>query len=352
MKKFLLKKIPVFIIFGLLLIVSIALSLIHIKYEVVAPYKINDVKNVISVDDGYSQIGSFNTTSVLHSSKVSIYQYLISKLSPATLSYKSSNIVDLTSNRNYNSGSIQKSVSITDSIIIAYKKAGVPIEYEYLGIIVETVSVYTPVDINVGDVITKVNGVSFNNNEEFLALYNAYRTSSDCYDEETKKFTIPLTINGKDVDVVTNYYSTYENQKIPYLGFYHYDYYKINYDTLNPKISLYTTTTGGPSGGLMQALSIFNQLMEFDYTYGMKIAGTGTIDVDGNVGEIGGMYSKIFTAYFNKVKIFFVPYKVDMTSNYDEAMEAYKALGSPKSLKIVPVTTIDDAIIYLKGLGD
>ena len=352
MKKFLIKKLPIIIIFGLISIGTLVLNFVHIKYEVITPYKISNVELTMSVDGGYEQAGSFNTTSVLHSSKVNVLSYLFSKLSPSAISYKSSNVVDVGGLRNQKSGSVQKQVSITDSIICAYKKANIDINYEYLGLIIETVSVYTPETIQVGDVITKVNGVSFSNSEEFLALYNSYRRSSECYNEEKKAWLIPLTINDEDKIIETKYYLTDGEELIPVLGIYHYDYYKIDFESMDPKISLYQTRTGGPSGGLMQSLSIYNQLTSFDYTYGKLIAGTGTIDVDGNVGEIGGMYSKIFTAYFNNVEIFFVPYSEDMTSNYEDAMKAYKALGSPKKLQIVKVSTIDDAINYLKSIGE
>ena len=103
----------------------------------------------------------------------------------------------------------------------------------------------------------------------------------------------------------------------------------------------------------MQALSVFNSLTPVDYSYGLKIAGTGTIDPFGNVGAIGGMYSKIFTAYFNDVDIFFVPYLEEgQNDNYEDAIKAYEALGSPASLKLVKVSTIDDAISYLKAMGE
>ena len=36
--------------------------------------------------------------------------------------------------------------------------------------------------------------------------------------------------------------------------------FDINYDTISPKISVKNTNVGGPSGGLMQTLSIFNKL--------------------------------------------------------------------------------------------
>ena len=39
------------------------------------------------------------------------------------------------------------------------------------------------------------------------------------------------------------------------------------------------------------------KLTDFDYTRGLKICGTGTININGIVGEIGGIKQKIHTAH-------------------------------------------------------
>lgn len=54
----------------------------------------------------------------------------------------------------------------------------------------------------------------------------------------------------------------------------------------------------------MMSLAIYNYLTENDITHGLKIAGTGTIDADGNVGTIGGIEYKIKGAIKNKVDVF------------------------------------------------
>ena len=46
---------------------------------------------------------------------------------------------------------------------------------------------------------------------------------------------------------------------------------------------------GGPSAGLVHALVIADLLDRTDYARGQDIAATGTIDVDGNVGPVGGV---------------------------------------------------------------
>ncbi len=65
---------------------------------------------------------------------------------------------------------------------------------------------------------------------------------------------------------------------------------------------------GGPSGGLMFSLQIYQQISGKDLQRGRKIAGTGTINSDGTVGEIGGIDKKVIAAHRAGATIFFAPY--------------------------------------------
>ena len=112
--------------------------------------------------------------------------------------------------------------------------------------------------------------------------------------------------------------------------------------------TIYDSNTGGSSGGLIQALFIFNQLTEFDYTLGLKIAGTGTIDIDGSVGSIGGIEQKIITSHLNGMDIFFVPHLSDRESdNYIRAKAQLDLLNS--DMILVPVASFEEAIDYLEN---
>ena len=53
---------------------------------------------------------------------------------------------------------------------------------------------------------------------------------------------------------------------------------------------------GGPSAGMMFTLTLYNALSSKDLTGGRKIAGTGTISLDGTVGPIGGVKQKVAAA--------------------------------------------------------
>ena len=113
----------------------------------------------------------------------------------------------------------------------------------------------------------------------------------------------------------------------------------------DPKINLkFKKTDSGPSGGFMMSLTIYDTLMGANLSKGKKIAGTGTIDDSGNVGEIGGAQYKLKGAVKDKMDIFFVP----AGKNYDEVMKVKNK--NNYDIKVIPVDTLDDAIKYLERL--
>ncbi|HYO41280.1 MAG TPA: PDZ domain-containing protein [Nocardioidaceae bacterium] len=63
----------------------------------------------------------------------------------------------------------------------------------------------------------------------------------------------------------------------------------------------------GPSAGLIFSLGIYDLLTPGSLSGGTDIAGTGTIDEDGNVGSVGGIQQKIVAAREAGAKIFLVP---------------------------------------------
>ena len=96
---------------------------------------------------------------------------------------------------------------------------------------------------------------------------------------------------------------------------------------------------GGPSAGLMFSLAVFDVVTPGDLTNGHKIAGTGTIDVNGNVGAIGGVQQKVAAAERAGAEYFLVP-----ADNYGDA----QAVAG--RIKVVKVTTASEARQFLETL--
>ena len=95
---------------------------------------------------------------------------------------------------------------------------------------------------------------------------------------------------------------------------------------------------GGPSAGLMFTLGIIDKLKPEDLTGGKIIAGTGTIDDEGNVGPIGGIPQKLVGAKQAGAQLFLVP-----ADNCAEAMR-----NAVDGLPMAEVATDKDALTALQ----
>lgn len=104
-------------------------------------------------------------------------------------------------------------------------------------------------------------------------------------------------------------------------------------------ISFDTGKIGGPSGGLMMTLALYDQLTPDDITAGRKVAGTGTIACDGGVGAIGGIEQKVAGAEDAGAEIFLAP-----SGNFAAAREV------ADEIEVVSVRNFDQALAYLEDL--
>jgi Lon-like protease len=95
---------------------------------------------------------------------------------------------------------------------------------------------------------------------------------------------------------------------------------------------------GGPSAGMMYALGLYDLLTPGDLTDGRLIAGTGTMELDGSIGPIGGIADKIVAAHSVGAQVFLVP--------KDDLAEARTVDAG--AMQLISVGSFDDA---LKALG-
>ena len=99
---------------------------------------------------------------------------------------------------------------------------------------------------------------------------------------------------------------------------------------------------GGPSAGLMFALAIYDTLTEGSLTGGEAVAGTGTLDLEGAVGPIGGIQQKIAGAERDGATLFLVP-----PDNCAEALEVDD--GEPR---LVRADTFESALESVQTWAD
>jgi len=124
--------------------------------------------------------------------------------------------------------------------------------------------------------------------------------------------------------------------------------------TLPFEVSIDTGRIGGPSAGLAFTLALIDELTEGELTGGANIAVTGTINLDGSVGPIGGLTQKVNAVLQHDVEVFLVPAsqfefrepgegEPDLRQQLDDAGHG--------DVEIIPVATLDDALDALVRLG-
>ena len=107
------------------------------------------------------------------------------------------------------------------------------------------------------------------------------------------------------------------------------------------KVEIDSGEVGGPSAGLAFTLALIDRLTPGSLTGHARVAVTGTINLDGRVGPVGGVAQKTEVAVSDGAKLFIVP-----TDEYAAAKKA--AHGR---MKIRQVSDVDQALAILRDLG-
>lgn len=124
------------------------------------------------------------------------------------------------------------------------------------------------------------------------------------------------------------------------------DHYEID---IKRNVKINVGDIGGPSAGLMFSLEIYNQTVNGDFTKGYNISGTGTIDMDGNVGQVGGIQEKITAVEKAGMDIFFCPVDLVIGDTNEYEVKA-KAKKEAYKVMVIPVKNLQEAIDYLEKL--
>jgi PDZ domain-containing protein len=107
------------------------------------------------------------------------------------------------------------------------------------------------------------------------------------------------------------------------------------------KVNLASEGIVGPSAGLAFTLGLLQELDPADLTGGLKVAASGTMSIDGTVGDVGGIAQKTIAVRGAGAQVFLVPPL--------EYAVAKSHAGS--HLKVYAVSTITQAVRILESLG-
>jgi Lon-like protease len=130
----------------------------------------------------------------------------------------------------------------------------------------------------------------------------------------------------------------------PIIGFYPSDTATISLPS-DVSIGIATESIGGPSAGLAFTLTLIDELSKGDLLGGNRVAVTGTININGEVGAIGGLTSKASAVLQSGAKYFLVP----AAQGDADIANARQVVG--KNVQVIPVATLDEALRALQSLG-
>lgn len=120
-------------------------------------------------------------------------------------------------------------------------------------------------------------------------------------------------------------------------------------------VEIDTGGTGGPSAGLALTLAVIDKLSEGDLTGDLDVAVTGTIRIDGSVGNVGGVRQKVIGAREAGADAFIMPAQPrcadpdNAECPFDDAWDAIVA--SAGDLPIYEIQRLDEALDVLVDLG-
>lgn len=217
--------------------------------------------------------------------------------------------------------------AIASAYTLANKKYEILNENYYVTYVDETAIT----DLKVQDKIIKINDTLVNNKIEIANIINNSKigdTMSIEVENKGKTYHRKSTLIEMDGKPVIGVMLTSEK----------------TIETEPKIVDNFAATESGSSGGLMLALEIYDNITNKNISKNKKIAGTGTIDEYGNVGQIGGVKYKLKGVYNDGIKIFLVPNR----ENYEEAREVAKKENL--DIQIIGVSTLEEAIKKLEEI--
>ena len=325
---------PMMVVTALLVFLSFVATA---PYSTLAPGEARDASPLVSVSGAktFRHAGKVLFVTVAVTNRPRYIEALYGWLNPDIDVFPRDDITEGRSNADdarYNAMLMQMSQQA--ATYQALKRLGFKVEQSAAGVLINDVSPKTPADgkLKAGDVIVGIDGFSINSAND-LRTYLGQRQGGEHVQVVVDRFgvknglKIPMTLGSK----------TTNGQKTAFLGIimdnmvrYHLPF-GVNFDT---------GAVGGPSAGLSFTVTLIDELSPKGLTKGNKVAITGTMQTDGTVGDVGGVAQKTVAVRESGADYFLVP--------ADEYQTAEAHAGS--HLKVIKVTTLDDALAALKKL--
>jgi PDZ domain-containing protein len=314
----------------MLVILSVAVWNLELPYLAFSPGPVSDAADTIVVEDVpvYPPEGELLLLTVI-SQDVNLFEAMIAGVDPTIdLVRKEAVRRPGESDEEYRSRVLQQmDDSNFRSIVVALNYLGidmVPVEVVIDGLVEGTAAAGV---LHQGDTLVEVNGAPVSGVADITAALEPLAPGD--------VISVSVLRDGEIVELELELAEREDQPGAPMIGI------LVGEITEPPfPISIRSGDVGGPSAGMMHSLAIIDSLTEGELTRGRVIAGTGTIALDGTIGAIGGIRQKVVAAEAAGAEYILVPAR-----NYQAALTA-----EYRTIEIVPVATIDDAVEFLEAL--
>jgi PDZ domain-containing protein len=294
------------------------------------------IESMINVPAQYrhSHAGHFYLTTVVSQAPILFGERILAQINPAYIVVPPERVVpqNTTPQKQAAEGYQMLDESETTAIAVGLRLAGYPVEFAGKGVKVTSIVPVSHANglLQPGDVITGLDGVPIRTTSDLIEQVKAHAA--------TGSVDLMVLRNQTEIEITVPLMDPASPDDAPKIGI---AIASAGFDFKPPfPVSIVTQKiSGGPSAGLMFTLTIYNALSLEDLTGGREIAGTGTINLDGTVGPIGGVKQKVAAAEGVGAGYFLCPIE-----NYDDA------LSVARHIKVIKIGTAQQAIEFLQGL--
>jgi PDZ domain-containing protein len=317
---------------GVIFIIFVISHFVPVPYQVMQPGIAEELSPMIEVKDGYENQGEFLLTAVSSRRAFAWDYFYVSLFKPedkelTAISEQLPENMDMNEYIELMAELMEESKLQAQAV--AFRRAGYQVDVTGEGAEIEEVmkdgSAYN--NLKKGDLITAVDGEKIEMAADAVNVIKN-RNIGDIVEITVLREGEELKYNLETVELEGNEGNPSIGVLISSKGL---DY------NIPGEVNFKTENIIGPSAGSVFSLEIYNQLIPEDITAGKRIAGTGTITLNGEIGRIDGVKYKIMAAKEAGVDLFIVP-----AENYETAAQF------AGDLKLLKVDTINDVINYLE----
>jgi PDZ domain-containing protein len=320
---------------------------IHVPYSTISPGEAVQIPPLITIDGAKTYTGDRGDLRLLfvrERNHVSLWRYLQAKLDPDTDLLRDVEVNPSNeSPTQLEEESIQQMADAkTAATVVALEAAGYKVQ-RAPGLTVSGILTELPAAkyLRPGDVILAANGQTLEAQTDLGRIVKKHRVGD--------RIALNIQRDGKPLTV-----------DVP-VGFNQADGGKLLGVIASPRfhfpftVNVNTAGIGGPSAGLAMSLAIFDELTPGNLTGGKRVAVTGTIDPEGNVGEIGGIQQKAVAARAAGARLFIVPRcSPDDPPPFLAGCQADLKRATQRAghnVKVVPVSSFGQALQALRDNG-